>query len=119
MEPCYSNIPRVHRGDLAVLSESETRALASMARAVSDPIRVQIVHLLCQRPDLCTCEFEELLGLSQSRVSYHLKVLLDAGVITRETYGTWSHYRLRTPHLLDQLMALRMTTGGHVGALPM
>jgi ArsR family transcriptional regulator len=119
MEPCYSDIPRVRRGDLAVLSASEAWALASMAKAVSDPIRVQIVHLLCQRSDLCTCEFEELLGLSQSRVSYHLKVLLEAGVITRETYGTWSHYRLRTPHLLDQLMALGMPTGGQIGALPM
>ena len=116
MDPCYSNIPRVRRGDLALLSASEASALANMAKAVSDPIRVQIVHLLEQRPDLCTCEFEELLGLGQSRVSYHLKLLLDAGVITRETYGTWSHYRLRTPHLLDQLMALHMATVDPAGA---
>jgi ArsR family transcriptional regulator, arsenate/arsenite/antimonite-responsive transcriptional repressor len=115
MDPCYSNIPRVRRGDLAVLPASEAWALASVAKALSDPIRVQIVHLLDQRPDLCTCEFEELLGLGQSRVSYHLKLLLDAGIITRETYGTWSHYRLRTPHLLDQLMALRMAAVDSVG----
>lgn len=106
LEKCYSEIPRVRRGDLQLLPDSESTKLAAVAKALSDPIRLQMIRLLGQRPDLCTCEFEELLGLGQSKVSYHLKVLLEAGIVTRETYGTWSHYSLRNERFLDQVKAL-------------
>lgn len=106
MDNCYVEIPRVRRGDLRLLSEEEAAALAVMGKALGDPIRLQMVRLLEQRPDLCTCEFEELLGMAQSRVSYHLKVLLRAGIVDRELHGTWSHYRLRNKDLLKQLGAL-------------
>lgn len=105
MDFCAMDMPRYQRGDLEELPETEALTLAGVAKALSDPIRVQMIHLLRQRPDLCTCEFELLLGLSQSKASYHLKILLDAGLITRETYRTWSHYRLRDATLLDQLRA--------------
>lgn len=105
MDVCVTDIPRYQRGDLEELSDTEMLILARVARALSDPIRVQMIYLLGQRPDLCTCEFELLLGLSQSKASYHLKILLEAGLITRETYRTWSHYRLRHATLLDQLRA--------------
>jgi ArsR family transcriptional regulator len=45
-------------------------------KALSDPARLQLIHLLEQQPDLCTYEFEKLLGLSQSKVSYHLEIFL-------------------------------------------
>ncbi len=105
-DQCYTEIPRVRRGDLQLLPESDIAHLATVAKALSDPIRVQTIRLLQQYPDLCTCEFEELLGLAQSKVSYHLKVLLKAGLVNRETYGTWSHYSLRNPAVLEQLKAL-------------
>ena len=88
-----------------MLPGAEAARLATAARALGDPIRLQVVHLLRQRPDLCTCELEELLGLAQSKVSYHLKVLLEAGIVTRETCGTWSHYSLREPGVLDRVKA--------------
>ena len=106
MDLCVTDMPRYQRGDLDELAEAEVIELASVAKALSDPIRVRMIHLLSQRPDLCTCEFEELLGLSQSRVSYHLKILLEAGMISRETYRTWSHYRLQNANLLAQLRTL-------------
>lgn len=106
IDRCYTNIPRVRRGDLQLLPDPETVKLAAVAKALSDPIRLQMIYLLEQRPDLCTCEFEELLGLSQSKVSYHLKVLLEAGIVTRETHGTWSHYSLRNPGVLDHCKTL-------------
>jgi ArsR family transcriptional regulator len=106
LDGCYSEIPRVSRGDLELLPEGEAEALAAFGKALSDPIRLQMIRLLEQRPDLCTCEFEEVLGLAQSRVSYHLKVLLRAGVVDRELHGTWSHYSLRDPELLGRLRAL-------------
>ena len=110
---CTTEIPRFHRGDLELLPEAEVEVLAKAAKALSDPIRLQMLHLLSQREDmrrygedLCTCEFEELLGLSQSKISYHLNLLLQAGLITRETRGTWSHYRLSNPSVLNLIRLL-------------
>lgn len=97
-------------GDLSLLPEGRTVELAGFAKALSDPIRIQMIHLLEQRPDLCTCEFEELLGLSQSKVSYHLRILFEAGLVARTVAGTWSHYSLRSARTLDQLEEI-MTNG--------
>ncbi len=91
---------------LRLLPETEAARLAGLAKALSDPIRVQIVHLLEQHADLCNCDLEEMLGLTQSKISYHLKVLLDANLITRRVAGTWSHYSLVKPDLLAQVRAL-------------
>ncbi|MEB3101402.1 ArsR/SmtB family transcription factor [Ferviditalea candida] len=106
MKQCMTVMPRVCCGDIPLLEASEAERLAMTAKALSDPIRVQIIHFLQGRSDLCTCEFEELLGLAQSKVSYHLKILLQAGLIEREIYGSWSHYKLRDQDLLNKLEAL-------------
>lgn len=105
MDECYLEIPRVRRGELGLLPEGEAAALAAVGKALGDPIRLQMVRLLEQRPDLCTCEFEELLGMAQSKVSYHLKILLEAGIVERELHGTWSHYSLRDEELLERIRA--------------
>lgn len=106
MDVCATPTPRVCRGDLAMLPLSEVATLTTVAQAVSDPARVQILWLLEQRDELCTCEFEELLGLGQSRVSYHLRLLLDAGLVIRYRRGTWSHYRPMRNGLIACLRAL-------------
>ncbi len=106
MEFCTTEMPRVRRGQVQLLEPAEAKRLAAVASALGDPIRLQIVHLLGQHADLCTCEFEEVFGLGQSRVSYHLRILLEAGIVARETHGTWSHYSLRDPRILDQVRAL-------------
>jgi ArsR family transcriptional regulator len=106
MEACSTDTPRIRRGDLELPSEAEIALIAKTAKALSDRIRLQMLYLLRQREDLCTCEFEELLGLSQSKVSYHLNVLLQAGLVIRENRGTWSHYRIshsRVPDLVNGL----------------
>ncbi|MHB9146032.1 MAG: arsenite efflux transporter metallochaperone ArsD [Symbiobacteriia bacterium] len=69
---------------------------------MSNPIRVKMVHLLEQVDVLCTCEFEGLLGLSQSKVSYHLKAL-EAGIVDRQTRGQWRYYGLAHPGILADL----------------
>lgn len=91
---------------LKLLPEPEAVRLAGLAKALSDPIRVQIVHLLEQHADLCNCDLEDQLRLTQSKISYHLKVLLDANLITRRVAGTWSHYSLVKTDLLALLGAL-------------
>ncbi|MDF2629713.1 MAG: hypothetical protein K0R39_3544 [Symbiobacteriaceae bacterium] len=91
---------------LKLLPDTEAGRLAGLTKALSDPIRVQIVHLLEQHADLCNCDIEDKLGLTQSKISYHLKVLLDANLITRRVAGTWSHYSLVAPDLLARVRAL-------------
>ena len=108
MELCPQS--RIDRSAIHLLSADETANLTTVAKALSDPLRLQMVHLLSQRDDLCTCEFEDLLDLGQSKVSYHLKTLLDAGIVDRELHGTWSHYRLRTSSILSQLTHLAAHT---------
>lgn len=79
--------------------------LATGYKALGDPHRVSIVHLLAEAADaVCVVDIERHVDLSQSTISYHLKTLLDAGIVSRETRGRWSFYRLR-PERLGRLGA--------------
>jgi ArsR family transcriptional regulator len=69
--------------------------LAIVARALSDPHRVEILHLLALAAEpVCVIDLEHHLGLAQSTVSHHLKVLVDAGICDREPRGRWTYYSL-------------------------
>jgi len=76
-------------------------------KALADPARLRIVHILADsnRP-VCVCDFVAPLGVSQPTVSHHLKVLTDAGILTREKHGTWAYYALADPSLANHLAAL-------------
>ncbi|WP_239614687.1 ArsR/SmtB family transcription factor [Cohnella mopanensis] len=63
-------------------------------KALADRKRLQIMYELTQRGNTCVCDLEDILEMQQSKLSYHLKILLDAGLILRETRGTWSYYEL-------------------------
>ena len=63
-------------------------------KAMSDPNRVRIIKLL-QRKELCVCELRELLGLAQSTVSKHLKLLDDVELIESRRNGAWIIYRIK------------------------
>ncbi|GAB6157476.1 metalloregulator ArsR/SmtB family transcription factor [Desulfotomaculum varum] len=81
-----------------------------IAKALSDPIRYQIMLMLARReegccqvsgagklqPGLCNCEIMAELGMIQSRVSYHMKELAEAGLVTEEPRGKWKMYYLNT-----------------------
>jgi ArsR family transcriptional regulator len=54
---------------------------------------------------VCVCDFEAMLGLKQSTVSYHLKQLLDAGMVDREKRGSYAYFRL-APSALERVSAL-------------
>lgn len=62
-------------------------------KALSDPNRVKVVKVLQQR-DMCVCEIQEALGLSQPTVSKHLKILEDAGIVQSKKDGLWVCYSL-------------------------
>lgn len=74
-------------------------------KALADRKRLQIMYELCQRGSVCVCDLCEIVDMPQSKLSYHLKILLDAGFILRETKGTWSYYELNfseVSHLLSE-----------------
>ncbi|WP_408007606.1 ArsR/SmtB family transcription factor [Pseudalkalibacillus sp. A8] len=73
-------------------------------KAIADKKRLQLMYLLTQKGEVCVCDLVDMMEMPQSKLSYHLKILLDAGLITRETRGTWSYYRLNQDevnHLLS------------------
>ena len=74
-------------------------------KALSDPNRVRIVKLL-QLKELCVCELQELLGLAQSTVSKHLKVLDDAEIISSSRDGAWVIYTVRETEESDHVHVL-------------
>src|SRR5215831_1036641 len=77
------------------ITPPQADTLATVFKALGDPNRVRIVNRLANAPDpVCVCEFMEPLGLSQGTVSFHLKKLLDVGLLHREQRGTWAYYSL-------------------------
>ena len=77
--------------------------LAGIARALADPIRVQLVDVLRRHAGkVCVCELVPLFGVSQPTVSHHLKVLRDAGLVEYEKQGLWAYYYV-LPGGLDEL----------------
>jgi ArsR family transcriptional regulator, arsenate/arsenite/antimonite-responsive transcriptional repressor len=112
--------------------EEQVARLVALGKALSDPIRVQMLGVLasaaaegrgcCDLPDcgvpeadqdvgICVCEFEGYYGMGQSKVSYHLGKLKEAGLVREERRGKWSFYSLNREsagELLDEI-------AGHLG----
>lgn len=79
------------------MNEDEQLAFyESMFNALADKVRLKILHSIRQSDtkSLCVCDLEELLALKQSKLSYHLKKLVDANIIIAEKHGTWNYYRI-------------------------
>lgn len=77
--------------------------LANVAKALADPIRVQLLDVLRRHPGkACVCELVPLFDVSQPTVSHHLKVLRDAGLVDYEKQGLWAYYYVH-PGALDHL----------------
>lgn len=82
---------------------TEATALAQTARALSDPIRVQLVDVLrANAGKVCVCELVPLFDVSQPTISHHLKVLRDAGIVESEKRGLWAYYYVQ-PESLEGL----------------
>ncbi|MFV0463590.1 MAG: ArsR/SmtB family transcription factor [Nostocoides sp.] len=103
----------------SLLTREEADVLASGLKALADPVRLQIVAILAAQPghEACVCDLTPALKLSQPTVSHHLKVLRDAGLVTREARGTWAWFHLnpqRLTELADQIAAAAPapTSGG-------
>jgi ArsR family transcriptional regulator len=88
-----------------VTDRRQATRLARLAKALGDPIRLQLVDVLRRHPgQACVCELVPLFDLSQPTISHHLKVLRDAGIIGSERRGLWSFYYVN-PESLKELSA--------------
>lgn len=67
-------------------------------KALADVTRIQMVWLLLNKEELCVCDFIEVLKVSQSKASRHLRYLFHAGIVMDRRAGQWIHYSL-TPEL--------------------
>ena len=74
------------------LDPAKARALL---KAMADPLRLQVLEAL-GAGERCVCELTSELGLAQSKLSFHLKVLREAGLIEARDEGRWVYYSLRT-----------------------
>ena len=88
------------------LDETEAVELERLLRSLADRHRLRILNMLVRAGSpVCVCEFTAELELPQQNVSYHLKQLVDAGVIARERRGRNSYYSL-VDGALDHIAAL-------------
>ena len=76
--------------------------MADVAKALGDPIRLQLVDVLRKHAGkVCVCELVPLFDLSQPTISHHLKVLRDAGLVESERQGLWAYYYV-LPGAIDE-----------------
>jgi ArsR family transcriptional regulator len=89
------------------LTEGRAREMEAVLKALADRHRLRIVNLLLRAGSeaVCVCEVQPQLGLSQGTVSHHLKQLVEAGLVRRETRGTYSYFSL-VPGALDSVAEL-------------
>ena len=85
------------------LEPERAARIAAIAKALADPIRLQLVDVLRSHAgEVCVCELVPLFDVSQPTLSHHLKKLRDAGVVGVERRGLWAYYFVH-PHALEEL----------------
>jgi ArsR family transcriptional regulator, arsenate/arsenite/antimonite-responsive transcriptional repressor len=79
--------------------------IAAAARALAEPVRVQIMDVLRRsEQQVCQCELIPLFGIQQSLLSHHMKKLVDAGLVSVERRHKWAYYSVSTD-ALEELTA--------------
>jgi ArsR family transcriptional regulator len=93
------------------LSPEDADQLAHTMKALADPTRLRLLSIVAasEGAEACVCDLIDPVGLSQPTVSHHLKVLSEAGFLTRSKRGTWAYYAL-VPGALDRVSQLFVTS---------
>ena len=85
------------------VARDRAERIAELAKALGDPIRLQLVDVLRKHAGkVCVCELTPLFDVSQPTVSHHLKVLREAGIVDSERRGLWAYYYV-VPESLKEL----------------
>ncbi len=87
------------------ISADDAMRLASMFKALGDPVRLRMASMIASRPEVCVCEITPAFDLSSGTISHHLKTLREAGLVDCERRGTFVYYRIE-PEAVQSLRAL-------------
>jgi ArsR family transcriptional regulator len=84
-----------------LLPAREAADLAEVFKALADPTRVRLLHYLSASVDgtACACHLPTALGVSQPTLSFHMRKLHDAGLVSRDKRGRWVHYTVQAKSL--------------------
>lgn len=87
-----------------ILTHAEAGQLARTLKAMADTTRLRLLSMVAahENGEACVCELIDPVGLSQGTVSHHMKVLVEAGLMTREQRGKWAYYAV-VPEALTSL----------------
>ena len=85
---------------LEQLKKINSAQFVGIMESLSDPIRINILELMMDG-EICVCDIVNVTGLSQSKISYHIKILKDSGLITDRQEGRWVYYKLDLEILSD------------------
>jgi ArsR family transcriptional regulator len=98
------------RADGGALDEAAAERLARVFRALGDRHRVRLLSLIAasEGGEACICDLTAPVGLAQPTISHHMKLLADAGLVTRDQRGKWAYYRIVPGSLaaLDGMLSL-------------
>ena len=88
------------------ITAADAEVFSRRLKALADPVRLRLVSIVAasEGHEACVCDLIEPVGLSQPTVSHHLKILTEAGFLSRSKRGTWAYYRL-VPGALDAVAA--------------
>jgi ArsR family transcriptional regulator, arsenate/arsenite/antimonite-responsive transcriptional repressor len=89
---------------MAVATHSRTERAIKLFHAMSDETRLEIIELL-RKGERCVCELTDTLDAAQSRLSFHLRVLKDAGIVRDRKDGRWVYYEL-DPEAFEEVETL-------------
>lgn len=91
---------------MQVPSPVASNTVIASFHALSDPIRFQVLELL-RSQELCVCELCEHIGVTQSKISFHLKILKEASLVRSRQEGRWIYYSLNLSQfvVLEQYLA--------------
>jgi ArsR family transcriptional regulator, arsenate/arsenite/antimonite-responsive transcriptional repressor len=89
------------------MTERQAEQVAPMLKALADPVRLRLMSLIASHEggEACVCDLNDAFDLSQPTISHHLKVLHEAGLVSRDKRGVWVYYRA-DPRALADLGAL-------------
>jgi len=93
------------------LTQTQADDLAKTLKAIADPARLRLLSIIAasEGQEACVCDLTEPLNIGQPTVSHHLRILTEAGFVTRSKRGTWAYYAL-VPGALDSLSRVLVTT---------
>jgi ArsR family transcriptional regulator len=89
------------------LSDAGAEDLAPLFKAVADPMRLRLLSLIAchEGGESCVCDLTDAFDVTAPTVSYHLRILREAGLISAERRGTWVYYRIN-PDVMTRMSAV-------------